>query len=104
MFLGMPGRTGNVCSANYTRGVFNRGARASELADWTLLRKLEARGYSVSVSRTTDLVESGALGGQLFPSARIPTLVEYLDRRGVWLTEGVNGGFDGVRGGDDATA
>ena len=52
----------------------------------------------VSVPRTTDLVESGALGGQLFPSEKIPALVRYLDRRGVWLTEGVNGSFDGVRG------
>lgn len=40
----------------------------------------------------------GQLGGQLFPVEKIPALVKYLDRRAIYLHEGVNGSFDGVRG------
>lgn len=42
--------------------------------------------------------EVGQLGGELFPAEKIPALVKYLDRRGIYLHEGVNGSFDGVRG------
>jgi len=40
----------------------------------------------------------GQLGGELFPAGKIPALVKYLNRRGIYLHEGVNGSFDGVRG------
>ena len=43
-------------------------------------------------------MEAGQLGGELFPPKKIPILVKYLARRGVYLHEGVNGSFDGVRG------
>lgn len=42
--------------------------------------------------------EAGQLGGELFPTEKIPALVNYLDRRGIYLHEGINGSFDGVRG------
>ena len=42
--------------------------------------------------------EVGQLGGKLFPAEKIPALVKYLDTRGIYLHEGVNGSFDGVRG------
>lgn len=42
--------------------------------------------------------EVGQFGGELFPAERISALVKYLDRRGVYLYEGINGSFDGVRG------
>lgn len=40
----------------------------------------------------------GQLGGKLFPKEKILALVKYLDRRGIYLHEGINGSFDGVRG------
>lgn len=40
----------------------------------------------------------GQLGGELFRTDKIPALAKYLDRRGIYLHEGVNGSFDGVRG------
>ena len=42
--------------------------------------------------------EVGQLGGQLFPAEKIPALVTYLNRRGIFLHEGINGSFDGIRG------
>lgn len=39
----------------------------------------------------------GQLGGDLFPAEKISALVNYLDRRGIYLHEGLNGSFDGVR-------
>ncbi len=42
--------------------------------------------------------EVGQLGGELFPAEKIPALVKYLDRRGIYLHEGINGSFDGARG------
>jgi len=42
--------------------------------------------------------EAGQLGGELFPADKIPGLVKYLDRRGIYVHEAVNGSFDGVRG------
>lgn len=42
--------------------------------------------------------EVGQLGGELFPAEKVPVLVKYLDRRRIYLHEGVNGSFDGVRG------
>ena len=42
--------------------------------------------------------EVGQLGGELFPAERIHALVKYLDRRGIFLHEGMNGSFDGARG------
>lgn len=42
--------------------------------------------------------EIGQLGGELFPKEKIQALVKYLNRRGVYLHEGINGSFDGVRG------
>lgn len=42
--------------------------------------------------------EVGQLGGELFPAEKYPALVKYLDRRGIYLHEGINGSFDGVRG------
>jgi hypothetical protein len=42
--------------------------------------------------------EVGQLGGDLFPAERIPALFKYLDRRRIYLHEGINGSFDGVRG------
>ena len=42
--------------------------------------------------------EVGQLGGELFPAEKIPALVKYLNRRGIYLHEGINGSFDGVRG------
>jgi hypothetical protein len=41
---------------------------------------------------------TGQLGGELFPAKKIPALVKYLHRRGIYLHEGINGSFDGVRG------
>lgn len=38
----------------------------------------------------------GQLDGELFPTAKIPALIKYLDRRGIYLHEGINGSFDGV--------
>jgi hypothetical protein len=43
-------------------------------------------------------MKSGQLGGELFPAEKLPALVRYLDRRGIYLHEGINGSFDGVRG------
>lgn len=40
----------------------------------------------------------GQLGGDLFPAEKIPALVKYLDRRGIYVHEGLSGSFDGVRG------
>lgn len=40
----------------------------------------------------------GQLGGELFPTEKISSLVKYLARRDIYLYEGVNGSFDGVRG------
>ena len=37
------------------------------------------------------------LGGELFPSEKISALVNYLESRGIYLYEGINGSFDGVR-------
>lgn len=31
----------------------------------------------------------GQLGGELFPAEKIPALVTYLDRRGIYLYEGI---------------
>jgi len=46
-----------------------------------------------------DLMQSGGqLGGKLFPEEKIPALVNYLERRGIQVHEGVNGSFSGVRG------
>jgi len=45
-----------------------------------------------------DLMEVGQLGGDLFPVEKIPGLVKYLERRGIYVNEAVNGSFDGVRG------
>lgn len=42
--------------------------------------------------------EGGQLGGELFPPGKIVALVKYLDRRGIYLHEGINGSFDGGRG------
>ncbi len=42
--------------------------------------------------------ELGQLGGELFPAEKIPALVKYLSRQGIYLHEGVNGSFDGIRG------
>ena len=42
--------------------------------------------------------EVGQLGGELFPTGKISALVKYLDRRGIYLHEGINGSFDGARG------
>jgi hypothetical protein len=42
--------------------------------------------------------EVGQLGGKLFSRDKIPGLAKYLDRRGIYLYEGVNGSFDGVNG------
>lgn len=43
-------------------------------------------------------METGQLGGDLFPAQKIPALAKYLQRRGIYLHEGINGSFDGVRG------
>ena len=40
----------------------------------------------------------GQLSGKMFPKDKIPALVNYLERRGIYLYEGVNGSFDGVEG------
>jgi len=40
----------------------------------------------------------GQLGGRLFPENKLPMLVKYLNRRGIYLHQGPNGSFDGVRG------
>lgn len=51
------------------------------------------------VPRSVDLMGAvGQLGGELFPAEKIPALVKYLERRNIYLYEGVNGSFDGVRG------
>ena len=42
--------------------------------------------------------EVGQLGGDLFPAEKIPSLVKYLVRRGIYVHEAINGSFDGVRG------
>jgi hypothetical protein len=69
-----------------------------------------AAGLAAGVSRRIDDIvthvpkgadlmdEVGQLGGELFPAEKIPALAKYLDRRGVFFHEGVNGSFDGVRG------
>jgi hypothetical protein len=44
------------------------------------------------------MIEAGQLGGELFPTDKIPGLVKYLDRQGIYVHEAVNGSFDGVRG------
>lgn len=40
----------------------------------------------------------GQLSGRLFPEEKIPALVNYLEKRGIYVHEAVNGSFDGVRG------
>jgi hypothetical protein len=60
---------------------------------------LESGKHVGSAPRSADLMnELGQLGGELFPAERIPSLVKYLNRRGIYLHEGINGSFDGVRG------
>jgi hypothetical protein len=52
-----------------------------------------------NVPKSGDLMsEAGQLGGDLFPTDKIPGLVKYLDRRGIYVHEAMNGSFDGVRG------
>ncbi|MEO8497435.1 MAG: zincin-like metallopeptidase toxin domain-containing protein [Planctomycetota bacterium] len=43
-------------------------------------------------------MKAGQLGGELYPADKIPALIKYLDRRGIYFHESVNGSFDGVRG------
>jgi len=51
------------------------------------------------VPNSGDLMnEAGQLGGELFPADKIPGLAKFLDRRGIYVHEAVNGSFDGVRG------
>ena len=40
----------------------------------------------------------GQLGGELFPAEKLPAFARYLDRRGIYLREVINGSFDGARG------
>jgi len=50
-------------------------------------------------AKTGDLMQSGGqLSGRLFPEEKIPALVNYLEKRGIYVHEAVNGSFDGVRG------
>ena len=44
------------------------------------------------------MTQAGQLGRELFPADKIPGLVKYLLRRGIYVHEAVNGSFDGVRG------
>jgi hypothetical protein len=66
------------------------------------LGKVKGAGKSLSATpapKSVDLMEElGQLGGKLFPAEKIPALVKYLDRRGIYLHQGINGSFDGVRG------
>jgi hypothetical protein len=48
--------------------------------------------------KTGDLMKVGQLGGELFPPEKLPGLLKYLDRRGIYVYEGINGSFDGVQG------
>ncbi|MFN7875399.1 MAG: RHS repeat-associated core domain-containing protein [Pirellula sp.] len=60
---------------------------------------LKSGSHAGLAPKSTDLMnELGQLGGELFPAERIPALVKYLERRGIYLHEGINGSFDGVRG------
>jgi hypothetical protein len=43
-------------------------------------------------------MNAGQLGGELFPPEKLPALVKYLNRREIYLREGINGSFDGVHG------
>jgi hypothetical protein len=45
-----------------------------------------------------DFMASGQLGGMLFPEYKIPSLVNYLEKRGIQVHEGINGSFSGVKG------
>ena len=70
---------------------FMQTAKAQELL------RLSA-GVEDGLRRTTDLMKSGGqLGGKLFPDEKIPALVNYFNKRGIYVHQGVNGAFDGVK-------
>jgi len=61
--------------------------------------KIENAVQGPVVPNSEDIMnEAGQLGGELFPADKIPGLAKFLDRRGIYVHEAVNGSFDGVRG------
>jgi hypothetical protein len=74
--------------------------RAVDAADGAAdVSRVGRHADEVIVTRSVDFMDDvGQLSGKLFPKDKIPALVNYLERRGIYLYEGVNGSFDGVEG------